>query len=61
MNKLFTFLASAALISLSACSSDEPAKGVDQNPQPNGDGAAYLSIRILSAESAGRTVTEGDY
>lgn len=61
MNKLFTFLASAALISLSACSSDEPAKGVDNNTQPNGDGAAYLSIRILSAESAGRTVTEGDY
>lgn len=61
MKKLFTFLAGAALLgSLSACSSDEPTKGPDSPENPIAD-AAYLSVRILSADNASRTITDGGY
>lgn len=57
MKKLFTFLASAALLgAMTACSSDEPAKGQPDNPQMKGDGA-YLSVKIINAESTSRTTT----
>lgn len=59
MNKLFTFLASAALISLSACSSDDPAvKGPDK---PMGD-AAYLNVKIMGVDNGmSRTTTDGNF
>lgn len=65
MNKLFTFLASAALISLSACSSDDPAvKGPDKPDDGNGT-TMYLAVEIIGANSASRaegetTPTTGD-
>lgn len=58
MNKLFTFLASAALIgSLSACSSDEPANGGGIDVPK--DGTMYLTVNITDASSIGRA-NEGD-
>lgn len=58
MKKLFTFLAGAALLgSLSACSSDEPAKGPDGSVEGN---TMYLNVRISSAGDIGRADTEGD-
>ncbi|MCM1076723.1 MAG: fimbria major subunit [Bacteroides sp.] len=66
MNKLFTFLASAALIgSLSACSSDEPTKGPDNNNPEEGT-TLYLNVRISDATALSRagediTPNEGDY
>lgn len=71
MNKLFTFLASAALVgSFTACSSDEPAKGPDQGTE-NGSNF-YLAIKISDANSLSRAgegegvpstpiVNEGDF
>lgn len=71
MNKLFTFLASAALVgSFTACSSDEPAKGSDQGTE-NGSNF-YLAIKISDANSLSRAgegegvpstpiVNEGDF
>ena len=60
MKKLFTFLAGAALLgSLSACSSDEPAKGPEKGGEtPNGDGA-YLAVRIIGDNVIGRSTTDG--
>lgn len=59
MNKLFTFLASAALIgSLSACSSDEPANGGKVDVPANG--TMYLTVNITDASNIGRA-EEGDY
>lgn len=56
MNKLFTFLASAALISLSACSSDDPAvKGPDG---PDKEGTFYLKVNITDADNIGRAGEE---
>lgn len=62
MKKLFTFLAGAALLgSLSACSSDEPAKGPDGPNSPTGDGA-YLSVKISSVgDGLSRTTTSGGF
>lgn len=61
MKKLFTFLAGAALLgSLSACSSDEPAKGPDSPDVTTGD-AAYLAVRIIGADGTSRTVEDGNY
>lgn len=62
MKKLFTFLAGAALLgSLSACSSDEPAKGPEKGGEtPNGDGA-YLAVRIIGDNVIGRSTTDGGY
>lgn len=58
MKKLFTFLAGAALLgSLSACSSDEPAKGPDGPVEGN---TMYLNVRISSAGDIGRADAEGD-
>lgn len=62
MKKLFTFLAGAALLgSLSACSSDEPAKGQDGPNTPTGDGA-YLSVKISSVgDGMSRTTDDGGF
>lgn len=62
MNKLFTFLASAALIgSLSACSSDEPTKGPDKGEDSTGE-KAYLSIYISGVgDGIGRATTDGGF
>lgn len=58
MKKLFTFLAGAALLgSLSACSSDEPAK--DPNKGSNGDRSAmYMAVRIGSVDNLSRAGSE---
>lgn len=64
MNKLFTFLASAALVgSFTACSSDEPAKGPDQGTNPEDGTTMYLNVNITDANAVGRANgdTEGDY
>lgn len=58
MNKLFTFLASAALISLSACSSDEPAKGNDNKGESGEKSTFYLSVNIHDANQMSRA--DGD-
>lgn len=59
MNKLFTFLASAALVgSLTACSSDEPAKGPDQGTTPEDGTTMYLNVNITDANSMSRTDDE---
>ncbi len=48
MNNLFKFMMGAAILSLGACSSDEPAKTPDT---PAGDGdALYLTVNIKSAD-----------
>lgn len=62
MKKLFTFLAGAALLgSLSACSSDEPAKRPDGPEKPTTE-KAYLSVIISSADNGiGRATTDGNY
>ena len=55
MKKLFTFLAGAALLgSLSACSSDEPAKGPDSPEDNKGTGTMYMAVTISSADNASR-------
>lgn len=55
MKKLFTFLAGAALLgSLSACSSDEPAKGPDGPDNNEGTGTMYMAVTISSADNASR-------
>lgn len=60
MNKLFTFLASAALVgSFTACSSDEPAKGADQGTNPEDGTTMYLNVNISDANSMSRA-EEGD-
>ncbi|MCM1355356.1 MAG: Mfa1 family fimbria major subunit [Staphylococcus sp.] len=57
MKKLFTFLASVALLgAMTACSSDEPAKGQPDNPQMTGEGA-YLSVKIINAENTSRSTS----
>lgn len=63
MKKLFTFLAGAALLgSLSACSSDEPAKGPENGGETPNENGAYLSVRLSSAGNAfGRALTDGGY
>lgn len=58
MNKLFTFLASAALISLSACSSDDPAVKGPDGPQDGQGTNMYLQVQILGANTAGRAGEE---
>lgn len=56
MNKLFTFLASAALVgSFTACSSDEPAKGPDQGTTGE-KSTMYLAVNISDANSMSRAL-----
>lgn len=59
MNKLFTFLASAALISLSACSSDDPAVKGPEGPDIQLGDAAYLAVKIIGVDDSSRA-GEGD-